>query len=322
MNRLRLQATAEVVQGSLRCTVRVDGTRRGALQRGVFTLSQRDMSTSAMGRQAVHVCASVPVSGAQQLRQLGQRVQRQQRRAFHQHQPPEQESQNPIEVAKAFQRDIEMFPEYFNPVTYALFTLLLVYLLYLTSNNRGRSWFFRHFALSEENFAAGRLYTLLTHPLLETSAVSMLINLALLRWGGNMILNVGGGDKGFVRAWVVLTVGPGVLYSGLTAVGRSWKTEESYVAVGGAVVPTKHFATEDVMAGTHGVTAGLLANGILEMGTRFPASNVFGLRPAAAMPALVTFYFLLATSGSSDSWLSLCGVVTAITYRTLLRRGF
>ena len=88
-----------------------------------------------------------------------ERAVRQQRRGYNEGGQGDNNTTSPLEFVKAFRKDTELFPEYFNPVTYALFALLMGYLLYLTSNSRGRNWFFRHFSLSSDNMKEGRIYT-------------------------------------------------------------------------------------------------------------------------------------------------------------------
>ena len=139
------------------------------------------------------------------------------------------------------------------------------------------------------------------------------------------MLNLGGGGTGFVRAVGVLAVVPGVLHGVAGAVRQKFVPTEEFVTIGGAVVPASHFYSstrDDVLAGMHGLTAGLVANGVMEMRQRFPASTILGLRSNTALPALTLFYFLLASSGSGDAWLSLCGIATAVTHRRFLGRGF
>eukprot|EP01059_Diplonema_ambulator_P024326 TRINITY_DN4023_c0_g1_i1.p1 TRINITY_DN4023_c0_g1~~TRINITY_DN4023_c0_g1_i1.p1 ORF type:complete len:276 (+),score=55.78 TRINITY_DN4023_c0_g1_i1:54-881(+) len=235
---------------------------------------------------------------------------------------PERTPSNPMEFVNEFKKDIQMFPEYFNPVTYTVFFLIMLYLLFVTSNGRGRKWFYKHFTLSQENINDGRFYTILTHPILETSIVSLAINLMIVRWGGNMVLNLGGGEAGFIRSLAVLTVVPGILYTAVTSGGSTLKTHEQYINIGGAVVPTTHFSTAESVSGFHAISAGLLANGVLEVGKRFPHSTFFGVRAPSALPLLTATYIILATSGSSDSWLSLCGVATAVSYRFFMNTGF
>ena len=135
------------------------------------------------------------------------------------------------------------------------------------------------------------------------------------------VLNIGGGEKGFVRALGILAVVPGALYLMFAALSRR-SAGDAYMNIGGAVVPQQHFTTGDSITGLHGVTAGLLANATMEIKNRFPASKVFGMHPNTVMPALFMFYFLLASSGSEDSWLSLYGVITAIAHRRIFGRGF
>eukprot|EP01064_Diplonema_japonicum_P029590 TRINITY_DN4829_c0_g1_i2.p1 TRINITY_DN4829_c0_g1~~TRINITY_DN4829_c0_g1_i2.p1 ORF type:complete len:296 (+),score=49.10 TRINITY_DN4829_c0_g1_i2:53-889(+) len=229
---------------------------------------------------------------------------------------------NPLEFVKDFRRDVEMFPEYFNPVTYTIFTLIMVYLLFVTSNQRARKWFYKHCSLSQENLKEGRMYTTITHSLLETSFVSLALNLALVRWGGNMVMNLGSGEAGFVRALGILSFCPGMLYTAGMATSNSANTATQYLEVGGAVVPTSHFTTTEPVSGLHAISAGLVANGVMEAAKRFPSSTVLGIRAPSALPILTAAYIILATSGSSDSWLSLCGVATAVSYRFFFKTGF
>ncbi|KAJ9460948.1 hypothetical protein DIPPA_34013 [Diplonema papillatum] len=232
----------------------------------------------------------------------------------------DKETRSPVEFFREFQQDLQMFPEYFNCVTYALFGLMTVYLLFVTSNNRARNWFFRHFSLNQENMNHNRWYTILTHSLLETSILTLVLNLLLLRWGGNIILNLGGGEAGFMRALAILTVVPGTMYTTAAAVGNKAQ-QHNYLQVGNATLPAAHFQSRSTVSGFQGVSAGLLANGIMEVTSRYPALFV-SFRMNLALPMLISTYLVLGASGSSDSWLSLCGVITAMAYRVVLKKGF
>ena len=67
--------------------------------------------------------------------------------------------QTPLEFFNQVRSDLETFPEYFNPVTYVLFAAIMAYLLFITSNGRGRSFILRNFSLDTQNISKGRLHT-------------------------------------------------------------------------------------------------------------------------------------------------------------------
>ena len=154
----------------------------------------------------------------------------------------------------------------------------------------------------------------MTHSLLETSAITLLMNCFMLRWGGNIVLNMGGGNVGFWRAIGLLSLGPGCLYSVVSGFWDKQAKGQDWLEVGKAVVPTSHFKTQSV-SGLHAVSAGLVANGILQLGA------VYG-RKTTAVPILASLYLLLAVGGSTDSWLALSGITTAVLFRGITKRGF
>ena len=80
----------------------------------------------------------------------------------------------PADFVREFRKDIDTFPEYFNAVTFTIFGAIMAYLLYITSNSRGKAWFFRHFTLSKANLEQGRLYTVRALPSFAASHLAHL----------------------------------------------------------------------------------------------------------------------------------------------------
>eukprot|EP01062_Namystynia_karyoxenos_P071163 TRINITY_DN66590_c0_g1_i1.p1 TRINITY_DN66590_c0_g1~~TRINITY_DN66590_c0_g1_i1.p1 ORF type:complete len:293 (+),score=31.20 TRINITY_DN66590_c0_g1_i1:81-959(+) len=216
--------------------------------------------------------------------------------------------------------DLQRFPETFNWVTYVVCAMTMMWFLYWTSNQRCRRWLERHFTLSPANIQQGRVYTVLTHQLLETSMISLLLNVCLLRVGGRHLMNSRGEDA-FLRAYAALSAIPAGMYYMIMSIGMDLATSgdaaDEFITLHGSPleVPRGALVPRETVSGAHGVAAGLFANYLIDINRNKSVTSRV-LQSRVAIPGLCGVYILMAWAGSSDAWLSLFSTGVVLAFRS------
>lgn len=227
---------------------------------------------------------------------------------------------NSINWVREFIDDLNRFPEYFNALSYVMMAMVTMYLLWITSNARCQAFLRRHFMLSPDNLMHGRLHTLFTYQLLETSIITLVINLGLMRLCGNALMNKFPGVAGewmFLRVYAVLSVVPALVYCAIigSAMDITSGASSEWMTVGSLELPKSAFVPSQQVSGAHAVTAGLLANFLMEHHRQRIRVPIAGLKPMIAIPFLCGVYFATASTGSNDSWLALIGTGLTVAVR-------